>query len=74
VRCLIRLREQPIDDGLTTGMLVSFFNPSQRPVEKRVDMFYDILRRYEAPGLAREQCFGFRVAYAKERRRFIEAS
>ena len=35
-------------------------------------MFDDILWCHEAPGLAREQCLGFRVAYAKERRRFME--
>ena len=70
VRCLIRLREQTIDDGLTTGMLDGFRRRAlRRPSKKRVDMLDDIVRGHEAPGLTREQRPGFREAYAEERRR-----
>src|SRR5215203_2442050 len=71
-RCLIRLHEQAINDGLTAGVLDGF-RTLRRPGQKRVDMLDDIVRGHEAPGLAREQCPGFRVAYAEERRRFPEA-
>src|SRR5215213_6988169 len=60
VRRLVCLDEKTVDDGLTAGMLDGF-RALRRPGKKRVDMLDDIVRGHEAPGLAREQCPGFRV-------------
>ena len=69
MRYLIRLREQTVDDGLMPGRRRARKPPSTPAAYQRVSLLDDIVRGHEAPSLTREQCLGFSVAYAEERRR-----